>query len=387
MVRMLVAGLAFTALVLGAGCAVTGPSGTGGAPVFSPGVYLAPPSPRPLGRDQLAKRLGRARVVLAGETHNHPGHHRIQLEILKKMSAAGPPPVVAVEWLEQGDQPACDRFSAGDISLEQFAAQVDWKRKWGYPLKLYAPILKWVQKNKLKLIAANAPAKLVRQTARQGLASLSAAQRSELADSLNLDDPAYQKMLADEFRVHGRMAPRRLKDFVAAQIVRDETMAQNLARALRPWPDGGKRALLLVGGGHLAHGQGLPPRIRRRLPGVELLTILPVSPEAAETALREPGPPPADILAVSTPAPPRRPRLGILAAPSARGLKVEMVIPGGPAAKAGLEPGDVLTKLDGRPLTKVKDIHNAVRAAPFKAHKYRVLRGEKNLEFIITLEK
>jgi len=64
MVRMLVAGLAFTALVLGAGCAVTGPSGTGGAPVFSPGVYLAPPSPRPLGRDQLAKRLGRARVVL-----------------------------------------------------------------------------------------------------------------------------------------------------------------------------------------------------------------------------------------------------------------------------------------------------------------------------------
>ena len=38
--------------------------------------------------------------------------------------------------------------------------------------------------------------------------------------------------------------------------------------------------------------------------------------------------------------------------PFANGVMVVSVVPGGPAAAAGLEPGDVITSVDNRPVTR-----------------------------------
>ena len=96
-------------------------------------------------------------MVLVGERHDHPGHHAIQLQVLKAMAAQGPL-VVGVEWLEQEAQPACEALSAGKISLEEFRAQVQWDKKWGYPWKMAAPIFAEVKRSQgLTLVALNAP--------------------------------------------------------------------------------------------------------------------------------------------------------------------------------------------------------------------------------------
>jgi uncharacterized iron-regulated protein len=372
------------AMGLAAGCA-----GLGHQPEAEPrpGRVLAWPGLEPVERARLAEVLAQSRVVLVGEVHDDPAHHQVQLEVLRLMLAGGPPPVVGVEWLDHTAQPACDALSAGQVTVEEFARRVDWPHAWGYPLELYAPILEEVRARGLELVALNAPVEVVRQVARQGLGSLSPAERERIAPALDLEDPAYRELLERQFAGHGVEDPEAQDNFLAAQIARDETMAHHLAQALRPWPDGGRRGVVFAGGGHLAHGQGLPARIRRRLPGAEVLTFLPVSADKfKEGPEKRPPGAPADYLWVTQPPPPRPPRLGIMIHPTGgRGLQVAGVWPGGPAAGAGVRKGDVLLAVDGRPLASAKDIHDAIKAAPHQPHRYTVLRDGRELTLTITL--
>ncbi len=371
-------------LALAAGCATMPQKHT--EPAAPPaGAVLAPPLSQPLDQAGLQKRLDAAQVVLVGERHSHPGHHDIQLRVLKLMAAQGPV-VVGIEWLDHSAQPACDRLSAGKISVEQFAQEADWKNRWGFDLKLYAPILEEVRLKGHRLVALNAPTKVVRQVARGGLKSLTPEQRAKLAPALDLDDPAYRAQIARQFAVHGVSDKKAQANFFAAQVARDDTMASNLARALEPWPDSGKRGLVLAGGGHLSHGLGLPPRIARRLPGVKLLTVMPVSAHAAQAMAHLKGARPADLLIVSTPAPPRGPRLGIIIKVEDSGLRIRRVLPDTPAQRAGLKAGDLLISVDQKPLKSPKGIHDAIKSAPYEPHTYHLRRGEREFDIQVTID-
>jgi hypothetical protein len=280
-------------------------------------------------------------------------------------------------------------LSEGGIGVAEFARLVDWDNTWGYPLELYAPILEYVAERRLRLVALNAPLEAVRAIGRGGLASLTPVQRAALAPALDLDDPAYRARLAEQFRIHGQQHGLAVEEnFFTAQVARDETMAERLARALSPWPDGGGRAVVLAGGGHLSYGEGLPPRIARRLPGARLLTALAV-PAAAAAALEGAGPEgwPADLLVVSGPAPPRPPRLGVVLKPQEGGLLIERVLPASAAEKAGWRAGDLLVSLDGVPLTRVKQIHDLLRDAPLAEHAYGLLRQGREIGTTFTLKE
>lgn len=383
--------LAALGLILN-GCATRiGPAASAGANAQSdapkPGAVLVWNQPSPISQDQLAQALASARVVMVGETHDHPGHHEAQLNILKLMIKQGPAPVVGIEWLDHGAQPACDALASGSITVDEFAWLADWNNRWGYTLDLYRPILEYVREHGLKLYALNAPLKVVRKVARQGLKSLTPQERATLAPALNLEDPDYEEMVARQFQGHGVMGKQAQANFLAAQIGRDETMAHNLADALHPWPDGGKKAVVLVGSAHLAHGRGLPPRIERRLPGVKLITLLPVSSDKLKEAGQDiqDSEAPADYLIVTASAPPRPPRLGVMIRPAEGGLLVEGIWPGGAAFKAGVKKGDILKAVDGKTLNSPKDIHNVIKAAPYKPHQYLVIRDGKELLLEITL--
>jgi uncharacterized iron-regulated protein len=376
--------LVFCLLVLAVGCAWLPASPE---PQPQPGTVFAPPGAGPLSAEELDRRLGQAQVLLVGEVHDHPGHHQIQLDMLRRMADQGGPLVVGVEWLESPAQAACDQFSSGSLSVEQFAQMVNWPERWGFPLELYAPILELVREKRLPLVALNAPMEVVRQVGRHGLASLDTAQRVLLAPALDLDDPDYRRLIDTQFKMHGIGRGPSQENFFVAQVARDETMAHHLAGAMHPWPDGGRRAVVLVGAGHLAHGLGLPTRLARRLPGARLLSVLAVPAAMASGPWSGPEEtPPADLLVVSTPAPPPPPRLGVILKPQAEGLLIERVLPQTPAQMGGLLPGDLLVNLDGQPLRAVKQIHDLIKNAPLAPHAYGVRRGGEELVFSITLE-
>jgi S1-C subfamily serine protease len=68
------------------------------------------------------------------------------------------------------------------------------------------------------------------------------------------------------------------------------------------------------------------------------------------------------------------------------GLQIERVISGSPAEKAGLLAGDQLLTVEGRGITKVKDIHDAVVQKGWtKDITLTILREGTKKEIMVTL--
>lgn len=100
----------------------------------------------------------------------------------------------------------------------------------------------------------------------------------------------------------------------------------------------------------------------------------------------------------------RRPRLGVLLDMQARatdslGVYVQSVTPGGPAAEAGIQAGDVITKLDGAALTAgdtpvgaseersapaLRLVERVARLKPGEKVKLEVLRGTEKKTFEVA---
>lgn len=85
--------------------------------------------------------------------------------------------------------------------------------------------------------------------------------------------------------------------------------------------------------------------------------------EVAELSADVYGPALRDVLRLRTGSP-RRAMLGInlgSAEPGTRGVRVVSVSPGGPAAEAGVLPGDVIVAIDGQPVEQGRDLTTRMR--------------------------
>ena len=72
--------------------------------------------------------------------------------------------------------------------------------------------------------------------------------------------------------------------------------------------------------------------------------------------------------------------------PVSQGLAIAAVDPSSPAAKAGLRPGDILTRLDSAPLTRDLDLQRLLRSKkPGDSVRFSVLRGEQSLATTVRL--
>ena len=80
-------------------------------------------------------------------------------------------------------------------------------------------------------------------------------------------------------------------------------------------------------------------------------------------------------------------QLGISGDPMGIGCQVNTVIPNSAAAKAGVEPGDVINKCDGKAIDKFGSLIELMRPKrPGTKVKLEITRGEKTFEREIALE-
>jgi len=74
--------------------------------------------------------------------------------------------------------------------------------------------------------------------------------------------------------------------------------------------------------------------------------------------------------------------------PDTRGALVQETLENSPAARAGLQPGDVILSYNGRPIADWKDLRNRVaETEPGREIPIRLLRSGKNLDLRVTIEK
>ena len=98
----------------------------------APGQWAVPAdgalAPRPAGR--MLAELARQQVVLLGETHENPEHHRWQLHTIAALHALRPDMVLGVEMFPRRVQPILDEWVAGRLADAEFLTRVEWQQVW-----------------------------------------------------------------------------------------------------------------------------------------------------------------------------------------------------------------------------------------------------------------
>jgi serine protease Do len=85
-----------------------------------------------------------------------------------------------------------------------------------------------------------------------------------------------------------------------------------------------------------------------------------------------------------------RPRIGlqIQDTQDSSGVKIQKVISGSPAEKAGLKEGDIITEINGEKINDVDKIRSEIRNSENKTdYKIKALRGQKEMNFDIKVNR
>ncbi len=224
--------------------------------------------------DAVVARARAAQVVVLGEQHDQAVHHELQRRVVAALVAPDARVTVGFEMLTWAYQGALDRLADGTLDADAFAAEIDWKKAWGFPFELYRPIFQAAVDGQARLRALNAPRELVRAVRQKGLDKLSADELRQLPD-LDLGDTLHREWFHGVFASGGHpVTASEVDAFYMAQVVWDESMADGAARALA---DGAEQVIVIAGAGHVARGRGIPQRVERRRPGVRVLSVVPLT--------------------------------------------------------------------------------------------------------------
>ena len=342
---------------------------------------------------EILERAARGEVVLLGERHDAPDHHRWQLYTLAALYAQRPDMAIGFESFPRRVQPVLDRWVAGELDATQFLAQTDWQKVWNYPPQLYLPLFEFARIHRIPMFAMNVERELTRDIGAQGWNAIPAARR----EGLTRPAPAgaeYRAALFDIYRQHPwrrkstAQAPSRddleFQHFVESQTTWDRAMAQAIAERLDK-AAAGRRPLVvgIAGSGHLRNGYGIAHQLRDL--GIdEVTTLLPVDiPEDCKFLVAGL----ADAVFALPPgrATPRpRPRLGVQLTQKGDRVEIVDVLKDSLAASMGLRAGDVILSMAGVAVTRLDAVIASVRAQPPGTWlPIELQRGDTRLERVI----
>jgi uncharacterized iron-regulated protein len=219
--------------------------------------------------DAVWQRLRDARIVLLGEKHDNPDHHRLQAAALAALVAGGRRPAVAFEMFDGDQQKAIDQYRARPSAAAGGLGEATGWQTTGWPsFEAYLPIVEVAFDKGLPIVAANLPLARVRAVVHEGARAL-----GPEAAALGLDRPFpadLEASLEKELRAShcGGLPEAMLASMAVAQHARDAQMARALIDA-----DKGQGAVLVAGAGHVRLDRGVPYYVRQRKAGVSTASV------------------------------------------------------------------------------------------------------------------
>jgi uncharacterized iron-regulated protein len=209
---------------------------------------------------ELAARVRGADLVLVGETHDNPDHHRLQADLVRAFASSHDAPAVVFEMIDLRRQPAVDaslRAHPGDA--DALADAVDWASS-GWPAwPIYRPVFEAALAAHATILAAGIDHDVAMRIAHEGPAALD----PDLVRVFGLDAPlpgdqdeALRREMSD---AHCGLLPESmLGPMVLVQRARDALLAERLHEGA-----GGHGALLIAGAGHVRRDRGVPAELVR----------------------------------------------------------------------------------------------------------------------------
>jgi uncharacterized iron-regulated protein len=210
---------------------------------------------------ELRSRLQLADIVLLGETHDNPDHHRLQARLIDAYAGMHPAPAVVFEMLDAGQQPAVDAsLQAHPGDADALARAVDWASS-GWPeWSMYQPVFEAALMARGPILAAGLDRAAAMRVAHDGAAALD----PHLVQAFGLEQPqsadlqtAMRREMSD---VHCGMLPESMLDsMVLVQRARDALLAQRLHEGVQT----NRAAILIAGEGHVRRDRGVPAQLER----------------------------------------------------------------------------------------------------------------------------
>lgn len=230
-------------------------------------------SERFVARSALDAAVAGAELVLLGEVHDNPDHHRLQAELLAAAARARRPALA----LEMIDVPLQGKVDAAGSVPEAVAEAVAWERS-GWPdFALYRPIFEVAHARGLRIVAANLSRPEARAVVREGLGAVSAEVREAVAPRWPPGDAALAELREEMKAAHcGHLPEGMLEPMALAQAARDAQLALRLAEAAQE-----EGAVLIAGNGHVRRDVAVPSFLAKLAPSRSLLSValLEVAPE------------------------------------------------------------------------------------------------------------
>jgi len=362
------------AVALGA-CAAEPATQAKPAACVAPGAWytLDGSAPRPAPASEILDSAADSQVVLLGEQHDAPDHHRWQLHTLAALYAQRPDMVIGFETFPRRVQPVLDRWIAGELDAAQFFDQTEWREVWNYPPELYLPLFEFARIHRIPIFAMNIERELTREIGAKGWDAVPDARKEGLSRPA-LPSPAYLDALYQIYRQHpmaGKTKDQAVSRddpafgrFVESQTTWDRAMAEAIVQQRANSRDGSPPLVVgIAGSGHLRNGFGIAHQLRN-LGVTQIATLLPVeAPGDCSTLVAGF----ADAVFALPPGhavPPPRPRLGVQLTQKGNTVEIVDVVKDSLAASMDLRAGDAIVSMAGSPVTGLDMVISAVRAQP-----------------------
>ncbi|MEX2335561.1 MAG: ChaN family lipoprotein, partial [Pseudohongiella sp.] len=193
-------------------------------------------------------------MLLLGEKHDNPDHHRLRLELLRAVLLPDGRSQVVLEMMERSQQVAIDTLVAGKLPSDDTAltARLDWDTE-GWPWVLYGPVVKLALQRDASMRAGNINRSEVMQI-------YSNSEDGEAIRGLNTEQLAQLERDIDSSHC-GMLPPGQFPAMVRVQQARDKRMADALMSGI----DRFDQAILLAGNYHIRHDLGVPNYLDHQL--------------------------------------------------------------------------------------------------------------------------
>ncbi len=245
-------------------------------------------------REELAVRVDGADIVILGEVHDNPAHHRAQAWAVGRLRPAG----MAFEMIPRASEGGIRTLLAEGGTPAEIGPAIGWEQI-GWPdWELYRPVFDAWQ---ARVYTGGAlPGHALRDASARGAAAAATDRRFApvLAKPL---DAATQSAVEDEMvAAHCDKLPRATASgMVEVQRLRDASFA---SAALRAWATGGGQTVLITGNGHARNDRGVPVYLRAVAPGLRVASVGLLETDAGAGALEAYGELPYDYVWFTAPA-------------------------------------------------------------------------------------
>lgn len=218
--------------------------------------------------DEAAEALAAADVVFLGEEHDSAEGHAVQLALTRAIAERRGRMVLSMEMLERDSQRLVDMYLAGEIDRPTFLRTA---RLWPNYEAHYEPAVEFARAQGYEVLAANVYRPLAARVAREGLGT--AMNDVWAAASVDAGPGPYRDRFDEVMSGHGGMEDAVMDRIFAAQCIKDDTMAESIARRVSSEPGTAPIVVHWNGRFHSDHGLGTVERLRSRRPDLNIAVV------------------------------------------------------------------------------------------------------------------